>query len=232
MNRIPVLAFAIVVGCAGDSVVTGTRSDGVTITCQVGEFYYDCGPDAPPPAGTGGDSIVTPPDTGSDTGSGDGSGMGSDCGENPECLGGGSDGSDGSGGGSDCEPWPNGPATVLWPPNHKLHTYSLADCAGITMCPNGQQSALDGTVTQITVDEDIDVGQGGDGHTTDYDAKILDATHFDLRSERQGGGDGRVYTVYYTDSAGNAGSCQFLVPHNRGPFEGAVDSGTVVTVLP
>ena len=235
MNRIPVLAFAIVVGCAGDSVVTGTRSDGVTITCQVGEFYFDCGPEAPPPAGVGGDSIVTPPDTGSDTGSGDGSGMGSgdgsgtgsNCGENPECLGGG----DGSGSGSDCQPWPNGPATVLWPPNHKLHTYSLADCAGITMCPNGQQGALDGTITQITVDEDIDVGHGGDGHTTNYDARIVDATHFELRSERQGGGDGRVYTVYYTDSAGNAGSCQFMVPHNQGPFEGAVDSGTVVTIL-
>jgi hypothetical protein len=239
MNRIPLLAFAIVVACAGDSVLTGTRSDGVTIWCNVGESYYQCGPEAPPPAGVGGDSTVTPPDTGSDTGSGDGSdmgsgdgsGTGSDCGENFECGGDGS-GSDGSGGGSDCEPWPNGPATILWPPNHKLHTYSLADCAGITMCPNGQQGAVDGTVTQITVDEDIDVGHGGDGHTTNYDAKILDATHFDLRSERQGGGDGRVYTVYYTDAAGNAGSCQFLVPHNRGPFEGAVDSGTVVTVLP
>src|SRR5690349_9260155 len=131
MNRLSLLAFAIVVGCAGDSVVTGTRSDGVTITCQVGEFYYDCGPEAPPPAGVGGGDIVTPPDTGSDTGSGDGSGMGSgdgsgtgsgtgsDCGENFEC--GGSDGGGGDGSGSDCQPWPNGPATMLWPPNHKLH---------------------------------------------------------------------------------------------------------------
>jgi hypothetical protein len=251
MNRIPLLAIVVVVACAGDSVITGTRSDGITITCNIGESYYECGPDAPLPQNNGGDGTITPPE-GSGTGSGDGSGMGSDTGsgggsntgsgdgsgcggENYGCGSGGGSGDGGgggSGGGSDCQPWPNGPATVLWPPNHKLHTYSLADCAGISMCPNGQPGAVDGTVTKITVDEAIDVGKGGDGHTTNYDAKILDATHFDLRSERQGGGDGRVYTVYYTDSAGNAGSCQFLVPHNQGPFEGAVDSGTVVTVLP
>lgn len=268
MNRIPLLAVVVVVACAGDSVLTGTRSDGVTIICNQGEYYYECGPEAPPPTtnggdgntsgGTGGTTTGTPPSGGSDTGSGSGTtgggdgsstgsggtgsgsntgsgGTGSGCGENyGDCGGsGGSGGGGGSGsGGGDCQPWPNGPATVLWPPNHKLHTYSLADCAGITMCPNGQSGALDGTVTKITVDEAIDVGKGGDGHTTNYDAKILDATHFELRSERQGGADGRVYTVYYTDAAGNDGSCQFLVPHNQGPFEGAVDSGTVVTVLP
>lgn len=261
MNRIPLLALVVVVACAGDSLLTGTRSDGVTIICNQGEYYYQCGPEAPPPQNNGGDGTITPPEgsgTGSDTGSGGGSGMGSgdgsgggsntgsgdgsSCGgENYDCGGGsgsggsgggGGGGGDGGGSGSDCQPWPNGPATILWPPNHKLHTYSLADCAGINMCPNGQQGAVDGTVTSITVDEAIDVGKGGDGHTTNYDAKILDATHFDLRSERQGGGDGRVYTVYYTDSTGASGSCQFLVPHNRGPFEGAVDSGTVVTVLP
>ena len=253
MNRIPLLAVVVVVACAGDSVLTGTRSDGVTILCRDGEYYYECGPELPPPTTAGGDDTgaTTGTPTGSDgsatTGSDGSAGSGStgsgDTGGGDTCefCGSGSDGSgggsgtgsgDGSGSGGDCQPWPNGPATVLWPPNHKLHTYSLADCAGITMCPNGQSGAVDGTVTSITVDEAIDVGQGGDGHTTNYDAKIVDATHFELRSERQGGGDGRVYTVYYTDTSGNAGSCQFLVPHNQGPFEGAVDSGTVVTVLP
>jgi len=256
MNRIPLLAVVVVVACAGDSVLTGTRSDGVTILCRDGEYYYQCGPEAPPPTTNGGDDTgaTTGTPTGSDgsattgsdgsAGSGstgsDGSGGGDTCEfcGSGDGSGGGSGGGGGSGTGSgdgsggDCQPWPNGPATVLWPPNHKLHTYSLADCAGITMCPSGQSGAVDGTVTSITVDEAIDVGQGGDGHTTNYDAKIVDATHFELRSERQGGGDGRVYTVYYTDTSGNAGSCQFLVPHNQGPFEGAVDSGTVVTVLP
>lgn len=265
MNRIPLLAVVVVVACAGDSVLTGTRSDGVTVMCNVGESYYQCLPELPPGydstnpggGGTGGTTTGTPTggDTGSgtttgsgsDTGSGGtgsgGTGSGSGCGENYSgCTGSGSDGSGGGGsggaGGGDgsgsdsCQPWPNGPATVLWPPNHKLHTYTLADCAGISLCPNGQPGAVDGTIDRITVDEAIDVGKGGDGHTTKYDARIIDPTHFELRSERQGGADGRVYTVYYTDTAGNSGSCQFLVPHNQGPFEGAVDSGTVVTILP
>jgi hypothetical protein len=120
---------------------------------------------------------------------------------------------------------------MLWPPNHKMHTYTLADCAKVDVCPDGQ-SIADGTVTKITVDEAIEVGMGGDGHTVHYDARIIDDTHFELRSERQGGMDGRVYTVYYVDTAGAEGTCQFIVPHNRGPHEGAVDSGTVVTILP
>jgi hypothetical protein len=110
-----------------------------------------------------------------------------------------------------------------------MHTYTLNDCAKVDVCPNGQ-SIADGKVTRITVDEEVDVGRGGDGHTVHYDVSIIDDTHFELRSERQGGMDGRVYTVYYVDSNGTEGSCQFLVPHNRGPHEGAVDSGTKVTV--
>jgi len=131
-----------------------------------------------------------------------------------------------------CTQWPTGPANVMWPPNHKLVTFTLADCLGVTNCTDGQTAAQDGTITSITADEAIDVGAVGDGHTTTYDARIVDAHTFELRSERQGGGDGRVYTVSFADAAGNAGSCKFLVPHDQGPFEGAVDSGTVVTITP
>jgi hypothetical protein len=110
-----------------------------------------------------------------------------------------------------------------------MHTYTLADCGKVEACPNGTAVA-DGRVTKITADELIEVNAGGDGHTVNYDMSIIDPTHFELRSERQGGGDGRVYTVYFVDSNGTEGSCQFIVPHNRGPHEGAVDSGTQVTI--
>jgi hypothetical protein len=97
---------------------------------------------------------------------------------------------------------------------------------------NGSQPAAGepAKITAITADEEVEVGAGGDGHTTDYDVAIIDDVTFDLRSERQGGGDGRVYRVHYTDDAGIAGSCEFLVPHDRGPVEGAVDSGVKVAV--
>lgn len=234
-------ALGLVIACgAKDDVTVGVRSDGVTVICVDGEYYYECTPEnAPPQADEGsgsGDGSGSGSDSdgeGSGSGSDDGGGSGSDTGCNFDCPdGGGGDGGSGDGGGgAECDPWPAGTATVLWPPNHKLHTYTLADCANVDVCPNGTAIAA-GTVTKITVDEEIDVGRGGDGHTTDYDAAILDATHFDLRSERQGGSDGRVYTVYYVDGNGDAGSCQFLVPHNRGPHEGAVDSGTKVQIVP
>ncbi len=247
-------AVGFTVACGSD-LIMGVRSDGVTVWCNEGEYYYECTPDYPdqPPPNNGdgsGDGSGSGSGSGSDTGSGDGSGSdgGGDGSGSQTCGpdtypcpddggGGGGDGSGddggggGDGGGDECEPWPVGTATILWPPNHKMHTYTLADCAKVDVCPNGQAIA-DGTVTKITVDEEIEVGAGGDGHTTVYDAAIIDSTHFELRSERQGGMDGRVYTVYYRDADGNDGSCQFLVPHNRGPHEGAVDSGTKVEILP
>lgn len=146
-----------------------------------------------------------------------------------------------------CETWEDGgAANVLWPPNHELVRFTLAACAAVTddctppdddpgpinLTGTGRTSAAPASITSITADEAIDVGAGGDGHTTDLDAAIIDALTFDLRSERQGGGDGRVYRVHYLDEDGNAGSCEFLVPHDRGPVSGAVDSGTQVTVTP
>src|SRR5207248_9529743 len=65
-----------------------------------------------------------------------------------------------------------------------LPTFTLTDCGNLGVCPQGQQAAIDGRITKITVDEAIDVNQGGDGHTTKFDVVILDATHFQLRSER------------------------------------------------
>src|SRR5262249_3946169 len=124
-------------------------------------------------------------------------------------------------------------ATVLWPPNHKMHRFTLDDCipapgcggggggsgsdgsggggsggsgsdggggsgsgsgSGIILLRTSSPEVAAGThITSITADEAIDVGKGGDGHTTVTDMDIVDATTFDLRSERQGGGDGRVY---------------------------------------
>jgi hypothetical protein len=129
-----------------------------------------------------------------------------------------------------------GSALVLWPPNHKLVTVSLDDCAAFSDdCPievaPSTQSQLDAHITSITADESIDVGRGGDGSTKDYDMRIVDDTTIEVRSERQGGGDGRVYRVSYETAEGVAGSCEIHVPHDQGPFGGAVDSGEAVRTL-
>ncbi len=129
-----------------------------------------------------------------------------------------------------CEGWDDGgSALVLWPPNHKLVAIALADCAGLDDdCPieGPELESTSGTViTAITSDEAIDVGRGGDGATGDFDMQIVDDTTVEVRAERQGGGDGRVYRVHYETIEGVLGSCEIHVPHDQGPFGGAVDSG-------
>lgn len=128
-----------------------------------------------------------------------------------------------------------GTALVLWPPNHKLVTVALADCAALTddcpieVAPPGvfSAAAIDAHITSITSDEAVDVGAGGDGATGDYDMRLVDDVTIEVRSERQGGGDGRVYRVHYENDAGVAGSCEIHVPHDQGPVGGALDSGEV-----
>lgn len=189
--------------CTDDGVITGVRSDGLKVRCEEqGEDLSKCTP-------SDGDEV--------------------------------------------CETWENGgSANVLWPPNHKLVRFTLAACGVVTdgcstpppsqpqpPAPDepiillGSPAPAAGDpvrITAITADEAVEVGAGGDGNTADYDVAIIDDVTFDLRSERQGGGDGRVYRVHFEDADGVAGSCEFLVPHDRGPVEGAVDSGVQVAV--
>lgn len=138
-----------------------------------------------------------------------------------------------SDGDDSCEGFDDGgTAIVLWPPNHKLVTVALADCAAlpddcpIESNPSAAPSpgvAFDAHITSITADEAVDAN--GDGSTKDYDMRIVDGGTVEVRSERQGGGDGRVYRVHYETTDGVAGSCEIHVPHDQGPVGGAVDSG-------
>lgn len=151
---------------------------------------------------------------------------------------------------------------VLWPPNHKMIQFTLSACAPPPSCGDGGDGGPDAgsgsgedadiifrtepsgpvtsaagpsmtaKITSITVDEAVDVGAGGDGHTANSDVQIVDPVTFALRSERQGGGDGRVYRVNFADDMGVSGSCEFQVPHDQGPAHGAIDSGVVISVAP
>ena len=87
-------------------------------------------------------------------------------------------------------------AIELWPPNHKFHTISGEDCV---------RDACDGDVqvTFLWASSDEPVNDKGDGNT-EPDI-ILECDRVQLRSERQGGSDGRVYRLGWTavDDAGN-----------------------------
>jgi hypothetical protein len=103
----------------------------------------------------------------------------------------------------------------LWPPNHKLHEIT-ASVEVMDNCPITNASLLS------IVSDEPDNGTG-DGDTADDIQEALFGTEdlsFLLRSERMGGGDGRVYTVTYgvEDGSGNEASdaATVIVPLSKG----------------
>jgi FtsP/CotA-like multicopper oxidase with cupredoxin domain len=106
------------------------------------------------------------------------------------------------------------PAT-LWPPNHKLVTVTAT--VNVTdVCDPHPTFVL----TAITSNEPDNAN--GDGNTTNdiQGANIgTPDVSFQLRSEREGPGSGRIYTIEYSasDASGNDASAttQVRVPHNQ-----------------
>jgi len=107
---------------------------------------------------------------------------------------------------------------TLWPPNHKMVT--------VTASPSFPADHL--TVNASITSNEPDNGVG-DGNTDD-DAVVINGFTFQLRAERSGGGDGRVYTITFdiTDACGNMAqrSAEVRVPANKGKGRhGADDAG-------
>jgi hypothetical protein len=107
----------------------------------------------------------------------------------------------------------------MWPPNHRMRSFTLADCVRVTeTCDSAINVNASGAISSIFSDEPEDVNGNGDGNTLD-DIVITGPSSFELRSERSGAGNGRVYGVNFTitDAAGNpsSGTCYFTVPHDQ-----------------
>ncbi len=106
----------------------------------------------------------------------------------------------------------------LWPPNHKMADIG-ATVVATDICCEFPTFVL----TSITSNEP-DNGKG-DGNTVD-DIQAAnfgaDDTSFQLRSERSGKGDGRIYSIVYTasDCVGNTASdtVEVHVPHDQSGF--------------
>ncbi len=105
----------------------------------------------------------------------------------------------------------------MWPPNHKYKTFTVDDfdVSAIDNCAGNMTS--DVVITNVASDEPDDAKGGGDGNTKN-DIVIVNDYTVKLRAERQGGGDGRVYTIYLSASDGSntsTATCQVIVPHDR-----------------
>ena len=125
-----------------------------------------------------------------------------------------------------------GNAPVLWSPNHTYQTFLVTDfvIAATDSC-NTSLGVANVVISQVTSDE-LEDG-GGDGHTFNDIVIAADCRSVQLRAERSGNGDGRVYTITFkvTDSSGNVGTAtaKVLVPLSQGSGP-AVNSGVHYTV--
>ncbi len=102
--------------------------------------------------------------------------------------------------------------SVLWPPNHRMVNVTLSyDVTDNCPLPPGS------CTLSVTSNEPV-LGHGS-GHTSP-DWIVLDDHHVLLRAEREGNGDGRIYTITITcvDSGGNTSTedVTVTVPHDRG----------------
>lgn len=116
----------------------------------------------------------------------------------------------------------------LWPPNHKYAEFKLSDLVSIEdACEGLLDVDAVGEIVSIYSDEPEDAKGNGDGNTTD-DIVILGPTTFQVRAEREGTGNGRVYGISFvvTDAAGNqtTGTAFVQVPHDQSG-DAAVDDG-------
>lgn len=107
----------------------------------------------------------------------------------------------------------------LWPPNHKLNTVSVT---GVTDPDNDPVTIK---IEKITQDEPVN--GLGDGDTSP-DGFIRNNVA-ELRAERSGTGNGRVYAVAFIAEDGKGGSCTGVVkigvPHDQGQGAIPIDDG-------
>jgi hypothetical protein len=123
-----------------------------------------------------------------------------------------------------------GRTIVLLPPNHDYHLFTIADLvSSVTDSCDASLGLADAVISQVTSDEAVN--GPGTGNTQNDIVIASDCRSAQLRIERQGGGNGRVYDIalHVQDPAGNrtATTVQVMVPANG---LGAVDDGPHHTV--
>ncbi len=127
----------------------------------------------------------------------------------------------------------NGQTIKLWPPNHKYETFKVTDLVASASDNCGGGVGI-GSVRIAKVTSDEPNNSGGDGNTTNDIVIAPDCKSVQLRSERMGSGNGRVYTITFkvADAVGNVSTAtaKVTVPHSQNGAA-AVDDWPHYTVL-
>jgi uncharacterized repeat protein (TIGR01451 family) len=125
----------------------------------------------------------------------------------------------------------NGVTPSMWPPNHKYQTFGVTNfVTGVTDSCDTTLGIGDVVIEKVTSDELEN--SAGDGNTLNDIVIAADCRSVQLRAERDGGGNGRVYTITLKVSDGYNTTrvpVKVVVPHN--PGETPVDSGVHYTVV-
>ncbi|HEX5602029.1 MAG TPA: immunoglobulin domain-containing protein [Pyrinomonadaceae bacterium] len=119
-------------------------------------------------------------------------------------------------------------SATVWPPNHQYQTFNVSDFVASANAGCGGGDITNSVVIQkVTSDEPEDSATGGDGNTLNDIVIAANCKSVQLRRERDGGLNGRVYTITFkvTDSFGNTATAtvKVNVPINNGGT--AVDNG-------
>jgi HYR domain len=125
-----------------------------------------------------------------------------------------------------------GNTIALWPPNHKHSRVNVTDLVGSAsdLC---DPSVNISSVVIASVSSDEPNNSGGDGNTTNDIVIAPGCKSVQLRAERMGGSNGRVYTITFkvTDGSGNSttATAKVVVDHSQNG-SGAIDDGPQYTV--
>jgi hypothetical protein len=114
----------------------------------------------------------------------------------------------------------------MWPPNHSYHTFNVSDfVASASGCDGDLTNSV--VITSISSDEPEDNPGGADGNTLNDIVIAANCKSAQLRAERDGGLNGRVYTITFkvTDSGGNSTTATATVSVPLSSGSGAAING-------
>src|SRR6185503_7661750 len=117
---------------------------------------------------------------------------------------------------------------TMWPPNHQYQTFNITDfVASASSSCDSSVDINDVVIQKVSSDEPEENPAGADGNTLNDIVIAPDCKSVQLRRERDGDRNGRVYTITFkvTDSFGNSTTVTVTVtvPINHGGT--AIDSG-------
>lgn len=109
---------------------------------------------------------------------------------------------------------------TIWPPNRKYENFDLSELVvSVEDDVDGTIPVSSVVITSASSDEPDNAPGSGDGNSVNDIVIAEDCKAVDLRKERQGEGNGRVYEVHVSvsDAAGNVGTatCLVTVPHDQ-----------------